>query len=205
VKKKTLCLITLAAVTAAACSREPTEAREAVACAAPLRTEPSLDSGVLPTATYEIVQQDVGETEGEDGKTVTRYIQHIVEKATLPGGADVEISLGGCEYYANVYVFSLPRTGQPASETAFWLNKTAELIGHIETASKDPRINLPALRRELQRRASDPAAAPFAEQAVLGVVPVTVAGSKVQHHYQVQVDERADRAKVTVQYAVGPL
>lgn len=202
---KTLIIIALTAVTLAACNKAPEELRQPVACAAPVRTEPSLDSGVLTSATFDIVQQDVGELKNKDGKTVTTYVQHIMEKAALPGDVSVEISLGGCEYYANVYAFSLPRTGKPVSDTSFWLLKADELMGKIEPAVKDPRISLSALRQELQRRAADASAPPFQGQAVQGVVPAADAGAKIQHHYQVEVDERADRASVTVQYAVGPL
>lgn len=188
----------------AGCSKEPEELRKPVACAAPARTEPSLDSGALTSATFEIVQQDVGQEKDKDGKTVTTYVQHIVEKAQLPGDINLEISLGGCEYYANVYTFTLPRTGKAATDTEFWLRKSASLIGMIEPAVKDRGVNLTNLRNELMRRASDPAAPPFTDQAVQGVLPGGEAANPVKHHYQVQVDERADRATVTIQYAVGP-
>jgi hypothetical protein len=202
--KRTLCATVLAVLAAAGCNREPEELRQAVSCPAPLRTEPSLDSGVLSSATYEVVQQDVGQEKTKTGKTVTTYLQHIVEKAQLPGDVSLDVSLGGCEYYANVYTFSLPRTGRAATDTAFWLGKADELIGAIQPAVKDRGVNLGNLRKELQRRAADPSAPPFQDQVVQGVIPGGEAANPVKHHYQVQVDERADRATVTVQYAVGP-
>jgi hypothetical protein len=201
---KTISVLCLSALALAGCSKEPEELRKPVACAAPARTEPSLDSGILTSATFDIVQQDVAQEKDKSGKTVTTYVQHIVEKAQLPGDVSLEISLGGCEYYANVYTFTLPRTGEPATNTAFWLKKTDSLMGMIEPAVRDRGVNLANLRKELQRRADDPAAPPFMDQAVQGVLPGGEAANPVKHHYQVQVDERADRATVTVQYAVGP-
>ena len=199
-----LCIILLAATVFAGCSKAPEELRQPVKCAAPARTEPSLDSGVLTSATFEVVQQDVAKEKTKDGKTVTTYVQHIVEKAQLSPDINLEISLGGCEYYANIYTFSLPRTGQPATNTEFWIRKADELMGLIEPAVRDRGVNLGNLRKELQRRANDPAAAPFTDQAIQGVLPGGEAANPVKHHYQVQVDERADSATVTVQYAVGP-
>lgn len=175
-------LAVCAATSVAAAERPQAE------CVAATRDTPTLSRKVLPSARFRIVEAPIG-WERRDGKVVDVYLRTGEETAQLTPRVKLQVNLGGCETYSNVYRFTIPR--EPKAGQAFWLRKSAELIALVEPANLDTGVDLDQLRQALLKAAKHKPAA--LEGPIRGE----------DRTFDVKIEDKADATVVTVGYYIA--
>ncbi len=201
-----LAAVTLAVLLAAPAFAQPP--RNYARCSAAERNTATLSKTVFPTATFEMVEDEVTPPRPQPGPGPF-FLKHGLEKLTLPDGTTLEINQGGCNFHGNAYRFRIAKDTTPTSETKHWLDKAIGLVSQIEKGNVDSMVDLPALKRVLQTRVADPKARPFdAGGSLDGIVPQGGGEDRgrISEAYLVTINQRReDTTLVSIQYIIGPL
>lgn len=195
--------IGFALVAAAAFAQDPP--RNYARCTAADRDKPTLNKSLIPSATFEMVEDQITPPRGQPAPA---WLRHGFEKAQLDPGIQLEVNLTGCDHHGNAYRFRIPKDETPTTETRYWLDKAIAMVERVEKANTDSMVDLGALKRTLQTRARDPNARPFRDGSLDGAI-YRGGGEergRIQEAYLVTINQRReDSTLISVTYLIGPL
>jgi hypothetical protein len=183
------------------------EKRQYARCTAAERDAPTLDKRVFPAATFEMVEDQVGQGRGPGGP-VPLYLKHGFERLKLAENIELEVNLTGCDHHGNAYRFRVPKDNTPTTDTKYWLGRAVDMVGRIEKGNTDGMVDLSALKRTLQTRIGNPDSRPFRDGSLDGII--NRGGSedrgRIQEAYLVTINQRReDSTVISVTYLIGPL
>ena len=192
-----------ALVAAGALAQDPP--RRYAVCTAAERNAPTLNKTLIPSATFEMVEDQISPPRGQPGPV---WLKHGFEKAQLEPGVALEVNLTGCDHHGNAYRFRIPKDNTPTTETKYWLGKAIAMVERVEKANTDSMVDLGALKRTLQSRVRDPNARPFRQDSLDGAI-FRGGGEergRIQEAYLVTINQRReDSTLISVTYLIGPL